>query len=305
MVRSAAVVLVCCWATTVATSHDVTTRHDSAGHGCNWDVWYDRWIDTFEKREFEPAGEGAMHCLEECCRDPSCQGLQIESSLELQCYKYRMVPTLEAKESKPMGDAKWLKTKQTRWSIVVKAGAQKQTAAPASTSGMLAPPKSSRGQAAGKSLTRGEATAAPAAARVMTPSSSRERNSTSAAHAGSHEEVTVPAKGIRREPPSVMPQAGLPGLAGFLNAWLTATEHYSAMGRLFPGAMLVLLLLWMRGHLESYLHIAPPAAAGKLLAATGAERQCLVPRPGDSAGPADAGDAAKEMADFGSLKRSG
>lgn len=87
---------------------------------CEWTVYYDTWVPTFEKGEYEHPWEGGHHCLEACCRDPKCNSLQLLSSELFQCYKYNKPPAIKGKEGKLLGDAKWLLTKKRAWSVFVK-----------------------------------------------------------------------------------------------------------------------------------------------------------------------------------------
>mmetsp|Transcript_125435 Transcript_125435/g.222283 ORF Transcript_125435/g.222283 Transcript_125435/m.222283 type:complete len:282 (-) Transcript_125435:93-938(-) len=89
---------------------------------CGWVVHYNRWEPTFDKGEFEHNDAlGGAHCLDACCRDPSCLGLTLESSEKYQCYKYSSLPDgLDTLKGKPLGDAKWLLSKTPTWSVFVK-----------------------------------------------------------------------------------------------------------------------------------------------------------------------------------------
>lgn len=87
---------------------------------CDWTVYYDTWVPTFEKGEYEHPWEGGHHCLEACCRDPKCDSLQLLSSELFQCYKYNKAPAIKGKEGQLLGDAKWLLKKKKAWSVFVK-----------------------------------------------------------------------------------------------------------------------------------------------------------------------------------------
>mmetsp|Transcript_52434 Transcript_52434/g.86962 ORF Transcript_52434/g.86962 Transcript_52434/m.86962 type:complete len:408 (-) Transcript_52434:93-1316(-) len=89
---------------------------------CQWAVHYDKWMPSFEPGEYEHNDAlGGAHCLEACCQDPTCQGLQLESIEKYQCYKYSSLPAgLDTLKGKPLGDAKWLLSKTPTWSVFVK-----------------------------------------------------------------------------------------------------------------------------------------------------------------------------------------
>lgn len=89
---------------------------------CQWVVHYDQWIPTFVPGEYEHNDEaGRAHCIEACCQDPSCAGIQLESSEMSQCYKYTNPPAgLIASEGQALGDGNWLRQKPQAWSILVK-----------------------------------------------------------------------------------------------------------------------------------------------------------------------------------------
>lgn len=89
---------------------------------CQWAVHYDTWMPSFDPGEYEHNdAKGGAHCLEACCQDPTCEGLQLESIEKYQCYKYSSLPSgLDASKGKLLGDAKWLLSKAPTWSVFVK-----------------------------------------------------------------------------------------------------------------------------------------------------------------------------------------
>lgn len=91
-------------------------------HVCEWTVYYDKWIPSFQGGEYEHNNAfGGAHCLEACCEDPSCRGLALESSEMYQCYKYGTPPAaLSGMRGEPLGDGNWLRHRRTAWSIMVK-----------------------------------------------------------------------------------------------------------------------------------------------------------------------------------------
>lgn len=91
-------------------------------HTCEWKVYYDTWIPSFEAGEYESSGsDGGVHCLEACCGDPTCTGLALESSEMYQCYRYAQLPKrLPSEGWSSLGDGKWLRSKKSAWSIFVK-----------------------------------------------------------------------------------------------------------------------------------------------------------------------------------------
>lgn len=102
---------------------------------CGWTVYYDMWVPTFERGEYEPSDDalGGAHCLEACCQDPQCEGLALESIEKYQCYRYMVLPTkqmarLAPHGGRPLGDAAWLRQRRGAWSVFVKqpAGAAAQ-----------------------------------------------------------------------------------------------------------------------------------------------------------------------------------
>jgi len=114
---------------------DQTLRHLQAmsmpqqGH-CEWMVHYDRWIETFDALEYEGVERGGAHCLEVCCKDPSCLGLAMESSEMYQCYKYSKLPTglLAGNQPRNLSNGVWLLDLKPAWSIFIKAGPAWQAA---------------------------------------------------------------------------------------------------------------------------------------------------------------------------------
>lgn len=89
---------------------------------CQWKVHYDTWRGNFASGEYmHDLGDDRMSCLEHCCADPSCTGLQMESTEKFQCYKYTKPPVnLAAKQSLNLGDGAWLRRKPAKWSVFVK-----------------------------------------------------------------------------------------------------------------------------------------------------------------------------------------
>lgn len=87
---------------------------------CDFTIYYNRWIATFEPRDYESNGAaGGAHCLEACCRDPSCHGLALQSSLESQCYKYVRAPHVSDESPSPL--AEFLAAERvSQWSIFIK-----------------------------------------------------------------------------------------------------------------------------------------------------------------------------------------
>jgi len=98
-----------------------SSQHPSPS--CQWMVHYDEWQPSFEHGVYRWRAQHAS-CLEACCHDPSCTGLQLTSGLDSQCYKYSHVPAQLAgrrEEARPMGDGRWLAEAPSRWSVFVKA----------------------------------------------------------------------------------------------------------------------------------------------------------------------------------------
>lgn len=91
-------------------------------HKCEWTVYYDMWQPSFDKGQYEgPGGEGGAHCLEVCCNDPSCQGLQLESVEKYQCYKYSSaIVGLDKSKGRRLADGKWLTSQRAAWSVFIK-----------------------------------------------------------------------------------------------------------------------------------------------------------------------------------------
>lgn len=98
----------------------------AAGAACNWTVHWNTWTDKFDPGEYEPNNaHGGAHCLDACCEDPNCRGIQLESNEKYQCYRYSSVPQLtpqQQREGRALGDGKWLRHNPERWSIFVKRG---------------------------------------------------------------------------------------------------------------------------------------------------------------------------------------
>jgi len=97
-------------------------RDAALGGSCSWSIHYDRWLPEFAPGEFEHnEPRVGAHCLEACCNDPGCVGLQIESSLESQCYKYDQVPD-ELSDSGPGQSLIDFLTNEKRpaWSVLLK-----------------------------------------------------------------------------------------------------------------------------------------------------------------------------------------
>lgn len=104
---------------------------------CDWTVYYDQWVPTFEPGEYEHPWNGGFHCLEACCRDPKCNSLQLLSDELYQCYKYNKPPVIRgAKEGQLLGDAKWLLSKKKAWSVFVKGHPSEVAARLAATSAL-------------------------------------------------------------------------------------------------------------------------------------------------------------------------
>lgn len=89
---------------------------------CDWAVYYDLWVPTFDKGEYRHNGpRGGAHCLVACCADPTCLGIALESSEEYQCYKYSERPELlHHRSSRSLGDGAWLKGLPKQWSVFMK-----------------------------------------------------------------------------------------------------------------------------------------------------------------------------------------
>lgn len=124
-------------------------RDAALGGSCSWSIHYDRWIPDFAPGEFEHnEPHVGAHCLEACCNDPGCTGLQIESSLESQCYEYAdSVPDelSDAGPGQPLVD--FLKNeKRPAWSVLLKGPAV------ASTNGQPPPSPEYLDQLAAKDL---------------------------------------------------------------------------------------------------------------------------------------------------------
>jgi len=123
-------------------------RDAALGGSCSWSIHYNKWLPDFAPGEFEHNEPyvGA-HCLEACCNDPGCIGLQIESSLESQCYKYDQLPD-ELSDSEPSQSlVDFLKNeKRPAWSVLLKGPAV------ASTNGQPPPSPEYLDQLAAKDL---------------------------------------------------------------------------------------------------------------------------------------------------------
>lgn len=92
-----------------------------APHTCEWKVYYNTWLPSFEPGEYETSADGGRHCLEACCGDPTCTGLALESSELYQCYRYAKVPDqLPSGGWNSLGDGGWLRKKKSSWSVFVK-----------------------------------------------------------------------------------------------------------------------------------------------------------------------------------------
>jgi len=91
---------------------------------CGWSVFYDTWIPTFEKGEYEgPGREGGAHCLDACCADATCKGIALMSDEIYQCYKYSQLPTEVTQQSgQRLGNGHWMQPLKPAWSIFVKSG---------------------------------------------------------------------------------------------------------------------------------------------------------------------------------------
>lgn len=100
----------------------VSAGSPTAYETCDWTVFYDKWLPSFEPGEYEPNNDlGGSHCLEACCKDPTCLGLALESTEKFQCYRYRSLPgDLQTSEGQSLGDGEWLLKKKSAWSIFVK-----------------------------------------------------------------------------------------------------------------------------------------------------------------------------------------
>jgi len=86
-------------------------------------------FDPGEYTHDEAFGGAHAHCLDQCCHDPSCTGLALESSELYQCYKYSKLPVgLDSNTGRSLGDGRWMQQKSQKWSIVVKASKPKALA---------------------------------------------------------------------------------------------------------------------------------------------------------------------------------
>jgi len=104
------------------TGSKISVAEAASQQDCEWVVHYDTWIPTFVPGEYEHNDAyGGAHCLVACCQDPTCVGLEMESSEKFQCYKYARPPVgLKASHGKPLADGKWLISQRQAWSIVLK-----------------------------------------------------------------------------------------------------------------------------------------------------------------------------------------
>lgn len=100
----------------------MVARPKADPNDCQWEVHYDTWVPTFDKGEYKHSSGGGLHCLEACCRDPTCHGIQMESVELYQCYKYSKSPDLHSRPGRLLGDSRWLLGKKTAWSVFMKAG---------------------------------------------------------------------------------------------------------------------------------------------------------------------------------------
>lgn len=99
----------------------VQAKHMPQEGKCQWTVHYDRWISTFDRKEYEDVEKGGEHCLQICCGDPNCKGLAMESSEMYQCYKYSKIPEgLNPKLGRNLSDGVWLLERRPAWSVFVK-----------------------------------------------------------------------------------------------------------------------------------------------------------------------------------------
>jgi len=102
-----------------------TLAAPSASAACTWQVFYDKWIPSFEPGEYQHAGsQGGAHCLTACCEDPTCKGLSLKSDEMYQCYKYSRLPEevglLSAGQT--LGNGQWLGQFTPAWSVFAKVG---------------------------------------------------------------------------------------------------------------------------------------------------------------------------------------
>eukprot|EP00928_Gymnodinium_smaydae_P072529 TRINITY_DN5587_c0_g1_i1.p1 TRINITY_DN5587_c0_g1~~TRINITY_DN5587_c0_g1_i1.p1 ORF type:complete len:391 (-),score=79.93 TRINITY_DN5587_c0_g1_i1:135-1307(-) len=93
MLRAAALIVHVLPASVLATK----SSHPASGNSnlvCDFEIHYNRWMEGFEPSEYRHNEDkhGQVHCLDACCRDPSCLGLTLESNLESQCYRYAHLP---------------------------------------------------------------------------------------------------------------------------------------------------------------------------------------------------------------------
>lgn len=111
-------------------SHDAVARRTSVPKPphhtdhCQWEVHYDVWEPSYDRGEYRQAFKfaGGAHCLEACCRDTKCTGIQMMSSELYECYKYSKAPDLHGRSGSPLGDSRWLLQKAPAWSVFMKVG---------------------------------------------------------------------------------------------------------------------------------------------------------------------------------------
>lgn len=101
-------------------SANLLTVAGSVGRStCDFTVYYNRWIETFEKNEYKHNDGQGMHCLEACCRDPTCNGLELESDLNSQCYKSAHIPRVSDESGEQL--LEFLAGERvSQWSVFVK-----------------------------------------------------------------------------------------------------------------------------------------------------------------------------------------
>jgi len=93
---------------------------------CQWSVFYNNWLPSFDPGEYEHPGEqGGAHCLAACCEDPTCKGIQLMSDELYQCYKYSSLPSevnsqAALESARMLGNGRWLGQLRPAWSVFVK-----------------------------------------------------------------------------------------------------------------------------------------------------------------------------------------
>merc|ERR1719335_370716 len=95
---------------------------------CEWRVHYNTWIPSFKPGEYRHNGpSGGAHCLDACCQDPTCTGIQLESSEQFQCYEYGSPPKglNDVTPGRRLGDGSWLVHQRPAWSVFMKASRRK------------------------------------------------------------------------------------------------------------------------------------------------------------------------------------